>query len=110
MGLAGITAQWRADEMPFLEGAKRRSIRRRPYAGLKVLHNVPLTGETVCKLEVLALGGAELVVTSPSFMTPDPASVAALERAGIEFRGEYRFTEEFDVLLDCGGELQPLVT
>lgn len=77
---------------------------------MTVLHNVPLTGETLCKIEVLAAGGADLVVTSPSFMTPDPASVAALESAGIEFRAEYRFSEQFDVVLDCGGELQPLVT
>lgn len=105
-----VTAQFRADDMPFLQGAKRRAIRSRPYAGLKVLHNVPLTGETVCKIEVLALGGADLVVTSPSFMTPDPLSIGVLEQAGIEFRAEYRFTEEFDVVLDCGGELQPVVT
>lgn len=96
--------------MPFLQRAKRRAIRDRPYRGLKILHNVPLTRETVCKIEVLALGGAEVVVTSPSFMTPDPFSVEVLERAGIEFRAEYRFAEEFDVVLDCGGELQPLVT
>ena len=108
--LEEITGQFRAGDMPFLQRAKRRALSRRPYAGLKVLHNVPLTGETVCKIEVLALGGAELVVTSPTFMTPDPRSVDALDNAGIEFRTEYRFTEEFDVVLDCGGELQPLVT
>lgn len=96
--------------MPFLQRAKRRAIRSKPYAGLKVLHNVPLTVETMFKIEVLALGGADLVVTSPSFMTPDPFSVDILTSAGIEFRAEYRFAEEFDVVLDCGGELQQLVT
>jgi adenosylhomocysteinase len=105
-----ITARFRTGDMPFLRHARHRAIRSRPYDGLKVLHNVPLTGETVCKIEVLALGGAELVVTSPSFMTPDPFSVEVLGKAGIEFRPEYRFAEEFDVVLDCGGELQPLVT
>jgi adenosylhomocysteinase len=43
-------------------------------------------------------------------MTPDPLSIDLLAQADIEFRSEYRFTEEFDVVLDCGGELQPLVT
>lgn len=105
-----ITARFAASDMPFLRRARERALRTRPYAGLKVLHNVPLTGETMCKLEVLVAGGAELVVTSPSFMTPDPHSVALLAAAGVEFRGEYRFPEEFDVVLDCGGELQPLVT
>jgi adenosylhomocysteinase len=96
--------------MPFMLRAKRRAVRDRPYAGLRILHNVPLTLETVCKIGVLALGGAKLVVTSPSFMEPDPLAVEALLSAGIEFRAEYRFAEEFDVVLDCGGELQPLVT
>jgi adenosylhomocysteinase len=108
--LEEITARFRADDMPFLRRAKLRAMRGRPYDGLKILHNVPLTGETVCKIEVLAVGGADLVVTSPSFMTPDPSSVDVLQRAGVEFRAEYRFTEEFDVVLDCGGELQSLVT
>lgn len=103
-------ASCRPEDMPFLRQARRRAVRSRPYDGLRVLHNVPLTVETVFKIEVLALGGADLVVTSPSFMAPDPASVGILAEAGVEFRPEYRFDEEFDVVLDCGGELQPLVT
>lgn len=100
----------RAAEMPFLQRAKRRAVLRRPYEGLRVLHNVPLTAETVFKIEVLAVGGADLVVTSPSFMRPDPLAIEAVRAAGVEFRAEYSFTEVFDVVLDCGGELQPLVT
>jgi adenosylhomocysteinase len=105
-----ILARFAADDMPFLRRARRRALRTRPYAGLAVLHNVPLTAETMCKIEVLVAGGADLVVTSPSFTEADPRSVAALAAAGVEFRTEYRFSEEFDVVLDCGGELQPLVT
>jgi adenosylhomocysteinase len=104
------TVRCRSADMPFLRRAKRRAVLSQPYAGLTVLHNVPLTAETVFKIEVLAAGGADLVVTSPSFMSPDPTSIDRLETAGVEFRAEYRFTEEFDVVLDCGGELQPLVT
>jgi adenosylhomocysteinase len=96
--------------MPFLSRARRIAELRRPYAGLTVLHNVPLTAETVGKIEVLAIGGADLVVTSPGFMRADPAAVDAVRAAGVEYRAEYSFTEEFDVVLDCGGELQPLVT
>jgi adenosylhomocysteinase len=105
-----ITGCFAAEDMPFLRTARHRALRTRPYAGLKMLHNVPLTGETMCKIEVLALGGADLVVTSPSFMTPDQRSVEVLAAVGIEFRAEYVFPEEFDVVLDCGGELQSLVT
>ncbi|MFC4855935.1 hypothetical protein [Actinophytocola glycyrrhizae] len=104
-----ITGRFAAADVPFLRRARLRAERTRPYAGMTVLHNVPLTAETMCKIEVLALGGAELVVTSPSFMAPDPQCVEALGAAGVEFRREYRFPEEFDVVLDCGGELQPLV-
>ncbi|GAB1510993.1 NAD-binding protein [Actinophytocola sp. KF-1] len=107
---AEITARFPPEELLFLRRARRRAERVRPYAGLKVLHNVPLTAETMCKIEVLAVGGADLVVSSPGFMSPDRRCVEALRTAGIEFRAEYRFREEFDVVLDCGGELQPLVT
>ena len=105
-----ITGQFAAADMPFLRRARTRAERTRPYAGMTILHNVPLTAETMCKIEVLALGGAELVVTSPGFMAPDRRCVDALAAAGVEFRPEYRFPETFDVVLDCGGELQPLVT
>jgi adenosylhomocysteinase len=105
-----ITGRFAAADLLFLRRARRRAVRTRPYAGLAVLHNVPLTGETMCKIEVLVAGGADLVVTSPTFMTPDPLCVGALRAAGVEFRAEHRFPEEFDVVLDCGGELEPLVT
>lgn len=107
---AEVTARFAAADLPFLREASHRAARTRPYAGFTVLHNVPLTAETMCKIEVLAAGHADLVVTSPSFMTPDPLCVKALRAAGIEFREEHRFPETFDVVLDCGGELQPLVT
>lgn len=80
-----VTAQFRAEDTPFLRGAKRRAIRSRPYAGLKVLHNVPLNAETMVKIEVLALGGADLVVTNPSFTEPDPLSVEILKAPASSF-------------------------
>ncbi|MFI7679190.1 hypothetical protein [Actinophytocola sp. NPDC049390] len=104
-----LTARFAADDVVFLRRARLRAERARPYAGLTVLHNVPLTAETMCKIEVLAVGGADLVVTNPSFTSPDPRCVEALGAAGVEFRDSYRFPEEFDVVLDCGGELQPWV-
>jgi len=105
-----ITAQFAPGDLLFLRRARDRVVRTRPYAGMRVLHNVPLTAETMCKIEVLVAGGADLVVTNPSFTTPDPHCVEALRAAGVEFRAEHRFPEESDVVLDCGGELQPLVT
>ncbi|MGH8791906.1 MAG: NAD-binding protein [Stackebrandtia sp.] len=94
-----------ANQMPFLQRAKRRAVRTRPYAGLKIAHNVPVTPETALKIEVLALGGAELTVTSPSFVAPDPAAIDLLRKAGIEVRDEIGFAGDVDVALDCGGEL-----
>jgi adenosylhomocysteinase len=105
-----ITACFAAGDQVFLRRARHRAHHAKPYAGLRVLHNVPLTAETMCKIEVLVAGGANLVVSSPSFMSPDQRCVEALGAAGVEFREEYRFPETFDVVLDCGGELQPLVT
>ncbi|NER11815.1 hypothetical protein GWK08_00025 [Leptobacterium flavescens] len=61
--------------------------------------------ETLLKVEVLLLGGAELTVTSPSFMDPDPRAIQILEEAGVNIQLDHNFTEEYDILMDCAGEL-----
>ena len=70
-----------ATEIPFLERAKLRLRDTRPYQGLKILHNVPLTMESLHKVHAILLGGAEVTVTSPSFMEPKEEAIALLRRA-----------------------------
>jgi adenosylhomocysteinase len=94
-----------AREMPFLQRAKRRAERTRPYQGLKVAHHVPLTLEAALKIEVLARGGADLLVTCPGFMAPSPRAVEILRRAGIRVAHLDDLPDDIDVALDCCAEL-----
>lgn len=103
-----------ANDMPFLQRARRLAVRTRPYRGLKILHNVPLTVETLFKIEVLALGGAELTISSPSFMRPHADALAMARRAGLRLALADDLTgdlgDDYDLCLDCAGELAGRVT
>ncbi|MEM9461700.1 MAG: DUF3293 domain-containing protein [Myxococcota bacterium] len=93
-------------DMLFMQRAKRRALRHRPYAGLSILHNVPLTMETLFKLEVLLAGGADLTVTSTTFMQPNPKAVEIVRAMDVRLQLEHRFDDmAFDVCLDVAGEL-----
>ena len=94
-----------ASEMPFLQKQKKWALEMQPYAGLKILHNLPITTEVLFKIEVLAAGGAELTVTNPSFMEPKPIALDILRAAGIEVQRSGPFDGPFDICLDCCGEL-----
>jgi len=96
---------FQADEIPFLHQAKARLRRARPYEGLKVLHNVPLTLESLHKVHALLLGGAEVTVSSPSFMEPKGDAVEILRTAGVPVVLDGELPKDVDVMLDCAGEL-----
>ncbi|WP_282605714.1 NAD(P)-dependent oxidoreductase [Pelagibius sp. Alg239-R121] len=98
-------------EIPFLQSAKKRLERARPYEGLKILHNIPLTMESLHKVHALLLGGAEISVTSPSFMEPKADAIAVMKAAGVPvLLANDPLPSEVDVTLDCAGELIDRVT
>ena len=97
-------------EMPFLQKQKKWAIEAQPYAGLKILHNLPITTEVLFKIEVLAAGGADVTVTNPSFMAPKPIALNILQDAGIHVQLSGPFDGPFDICLDCCGELLGQVT
>jgi len=99
-----------ATEMPFLQRQKQQALENQSYRGLKILHNVPLTVESLFKIEVLVAGGADLTVTSPSFMEPKPLALEILKAAGVNVQLPHTFEDDFDICLDCCGELLGLVT
>ena len=66
-----------------------------PYRGLKILHNIPLTLESLFKIENLLLGGADLTVTSPSFMQPKPLAIKILKQAKVKIQIESNFADDF---------------
>ena len=99
-----------AREIPFLQEQKQKALLHQPYRGLKILHNVPLTLESLFKIEVLVAGGADLTVTSPSFMAPKPVALEVLTTAGVNVQLPHSFEDDYDICLDCCGELFGLVT
>lgn len=105
-----IKRRFPAADTPFLRRQCGDVARRRPFAGLRVLHHVPFTPATVLKLEPLLRGGAELIVSSPGFMTPDEGLVADFVEAGGDWRPRETLADlDCDVAMDCAGELSDVV-
>lgn len=103
-------AAYDPSDMPFLQRARRLAWRTRPYRGLKILHNVPLTVETLFKIEVLVVGGAEVTIASPGFMRPHADAVDMARRAGLRLALDGELGEGYDLCLDGSGELASRVT
>ncbi|MEM6658094.1 MAG: NAD(P)-dependent oxidoreductase [Pseudomonadota bacterium] len=99
-----------SSEIPFLERAKKIARRTRPYDGLKILQNIPVTMEALHKTHVLMLGGADLTLTCPSFMDPKPEALAVLDAAGVAVVDVPNIPSDVDIALDCAGELLGRVT
>lgn len=98
--------QYAHSEMPFLNKQLEKAKATKPYRGITILHNVPFTKSTLVKLGVLYAGGAELTVTSPSFMEADPYLVRDFVAAGGRWKLLHEIHNEvFDFHLDCAAEL-----
>lgn len=96
---------YQLQDIPFLQKQREQVQKTQPYKGLKILHNIPLTLESLFKIENLLLGGADLTVTSPSFMQPKPLAIKILKQAKVNIQLESNFVDDFDFCLDCCGEL-----
>lgn len=99
-----------AREIPFLERAKSIARRTRPYEGLKIVQNIPVTMEVLHKTHALLLGGADLTITCPSFMDPKPEALSVLAAAGVPVLQQTNLTDDFDIVLDCAAELLGRIT
>lgn len=101
-----IKSTYRDLEIPFMEKQLHRVKQSKPYQGLSVLQNIPFTRETLIKSEILIEGGADLTITSPSFMNPDPLLISSFIEAGGRFVNQEDLgNETFDFHLDCAAEL-----
>ncbi|CEG60227.1 NAD(P)-dependent oxidoreductase [Legionella micdadei] len=81
--------------------------RNNPLKGIKILHNTPLTYETLVKLESLIAAGAELTVTHTAFtpVPPEEKILSTLRQAGINVILSHRdVQDDFDIALDCCAE------
>lgn len=92
-------------ELPFLNTQRNLVMDTQPYKGIKILHNIPLTLATAFKVEILALGGAEVVVSSMKLLPPEQRAIDLLRQANFDVQLTHDFKEVFDFHLDCCAEL-----
>ncbi|AHE67467.1 NAD(P)-dependent oxidoreductase [Legionella oakridgensis] len=95
-------------EARLLSNLKQQWLKKPSLAGVKILHNIPLTYETLVKLESLLAAGAELTVTHTKFLPipPEPSIVSLLAQLGIPFIADHADVQgEFDIALDCCAEV-----
>lgn len=101
-----IKSEFIEDEMSFMTKQLKRVKESKPYKGFSILQNIPFTKETLIKTEILIEGGAEVTITSPSFMDPDPVLVDNFKQSGGIFIEQKKLKDSiFDFHLDCAAEL-----
>ena len=95
-------------DFPLLKAYRDDLKNRKPFKGLKILHNNPLTVDAIFKIEPLSVGGAEVTVTSTTSITSNDLheAVAKLKSLGITVNLGRDFPNDYyDYILDCCGEL-----
>ncbi len=93
------------DNMYLLSQQREELRKTKPYYGLTILQNVPLTISTIFKIEALALGGAEVTSYASSVIPADPKAVSLLRQANFTVTDVLKFSDRFDFHLDCCAEL-----
>lgn len=90
---------------PFMHRMLEEYGSAKPFSGMTIAHNVPLTQTTLLKIACLKASGAEVTVTNPSFIKESPVALEVLASEGIQYRPLHNLNGTFDFLLDCGAEL-----
>jgi adenosylhomocysteinase len=83
---------------------------RKPYRGLKILHNLPIMISDLLKIDCLLVSGADVTITMPKFVLSDPEAIQLVKRSPIHFIPTHAFSEQYDILLDCCAELAEVTT
>lgn len=97
-------------DYPFLRDYRAEIATSRPYLGLRVLHNVHVTLSTLCKIETLIAGGADVTVTATHDLIRSPEAMALLAEAGVSFIEPQDLPDHYDVVLDCCAGLYGIIT
>jgi adenosylhomocysteinase len=96
-------------DFPFLNKQREKMLGTRPYAGLKILHNIPLTMTAVVKIESLLLGGADVTMSCVTVVRPQKEAIDILKAANVQIQIEHNFSAQYDFCMDCCGELISVV-
>lgn len=94
-------------QMFFINQQRKAWLDAKPWAGGTLYHNIPLTQNTLLKIEALALGGARVVVDWVKVVPPCPKALAILQQNThpLITLAKPNSVETFDWHLDCCGEL-----
>lgn len=93
------------NDIPFLISLKQRMSKEKPYSGLRIFQNIPLTMEAVLKIVPLVLGGAEVTVSCITALQPQQKALNILKQANVPVNLNHDLKQQFDVYLDCCAEL-----
>ena len=107
--LSQINSQFPVRDRFFLHGSLERLATDKPLAGMRIVNNMAITYETLCKLEPLLVAGADLTVTSTVGLPPKEDVENILRAAHIVYvRHHSDLRGPFDIHLDCGAQLPKL--
>lgn len=96
-------------DFPFLSMHRDFAKKNKPYEGLHILHNIPLTFSAVLKIEPLILGGADVTMSCITLLEPKKAAIEILKDANVKIQIEHDFKDKYDFCMDCCGELLNVV-
>lgn len=90
---------------PFMHELYEDMKKRKPYTGLKIIHNMPIMISDLIKIDCLMMSGADVTITMPKFARSDSEAIDLVKKSIIKFIPEHNFSEQYDIFLDCCGEL-----
>jgi adenosylhomocysteinase len=93
-------------EIPFLKKSAETCVQKKPYKGLKILQNIPLTKEAVLKICPFVFSEAQIDVRVFSLLPPDEKALNLFREANVKviFPNE-PLVDVYDFHLDCCAEL-----
>jgi len=96
-----------SEETKFLDEQLQYMQKYKPYTGMSIVHNIPLSVEAVAKVQPLLVSGARVTVTPMASIVPKTKQKAMdiLRRSNVDLREQSELAATYDFVLDCGAEL-----
>lgn len=98
-------SMFQKQQAPFMYELFEIMQQNKPYKGLKILHNLPLTMSCLLKIDCLLMSGADVTIALPKFVISDPETIDLVKKSGLKYIPQHEFSEQYDILLDCCSEL-----
>lgn len=111
MSLPTCWNKYPAQELPLLIQQRSEWTTTKALKGLKILHNVPLTIETLIKVDCLVQAGADVTLTRTRFIRPAESETLhqMIKELNLIYIAEHEDLNHeahyYDYVLDCGAQL-----